>query len=128
MRRPVKKAVSVLCTACVVYGAARCISMAQLKRPDIILEDNTSSVTTAHVIAEETPVFYDGGEFEALININTASERELITLNGIGEKIAQRIIHYREENDGFKSIEDIKKVSGIGESKFQKIKDCICVE
>ena len=61
-----------------------------------------------------------------LININTASESELMSLPGIGEVTAKAIIDYREENP-FKSIEDIKNVSGIGDSKYDRIKDYICV-
>lgn len=59
------------------------------------------------------------------ININTASESELDTLPGIGPSTALKIIKYREENGKFKSIEDIKEVSGIGESKYEQIKDLI---
>ena len=59
------------------------------------------------------------------ININTASESELDTLRGIGPSTALKIIKYREENGKFKSIEDIKEVSGIGESKYEQIKDLI---
>lgn len=61
-----------------------------------------------------------------LININTATESELMSLPGIGEVTAKAIIDYREENP-FKSIEDIKNVSGIGDSKYDRIKDYICV-
>jgi competence protein ComEA len=64
----------------------------------------------------------------SLININTATQEELETLPGIGSAIALRIITYREENGKFSSIEDIKKVSGIGDSKFSNIKDLICVQ
>lgn len=64
----------------------------------------------------------------ALININTASQTELETLNGIGPSIASRIITYREENGKFKTIEDIKNVTGIGESKYENIKDFITVK
>ncbi|RLA94334.1 MAG: hypothetical protein DRG25_02750 [Deltaproteobacteria bacterium] len=62
------------------------------------------------------------------VNINTASAEELATLKGVGEKIAQAIIEYREANGPFKSIEDIKNVKGIGEKKFEEIKDSITVE
>jgi competence protein ComEA len=62
------------------------------------------------------------------ININTASSKELEELPGIGEVLAQRIVSYRETNGPFKSIEDLKKVSGIGERKFEAIKDLIVVE
>lgn len=59
------------------------------------------------------------------ININNATETELQTISGIGESKAQAIIKYRNENGEFKTIEDIKKVSGIGDSAFEKIKDKI---
>ena len=59
------------------------------------------------------------------ININNASLLELISLPGIGEKRAQAIIEYREKIGGFKSKEDIKKVRGIGEGIYTKIKDII---
>ena len=59
------------------------------------------------------------------ISINTAGISELITLNGIKEARAKKIIEYRETNGPFKSIEEIKNVSGIGEGIFAKIKDYI---
>jgi competence protein ComEA len=62
-----------------------------------------------------------------LININTASQAELETLPGIGPALAQRIIQYREKNGNFLTIEDIKNVSGIGEKRFEQLKDQITV-
>ena len=59
------------------------------------------------------------------VNINTASKEELDTLPGIGESTANKIINYRKENGKFKTIEEIKEVSGIGDSKFEDIKDLI---
>lgn len=59
------------------------------------------------------------------ININTATQTELETLPGIGSSTALKIINYRKENGKFKSIEDIKNVNGIGDSKYNKIKDMI---
>lgn len=61
----------------------------------------------------------------AKININTATQTELETLPGIGPSTALKIIAYRKEKGKFKTIEDIKEVSGIGESKFNNIKDSI---
>lgn len=63
----------------------------------------------------------------SLININTASQTELETLTGIGPSTALKIINYRKEAGKFKTIEDIKNVPGIGEAKFEAIKDQICV-
>jgi competence protein ComEA len=59
------------------------------------------------------------------ISINKGTIKELTTLTGIGESKARKIIEYREKNGPFSKIEDIKKVSGIGESIFAKIKDDI---
>ncbi len=61
------------------------------------------------------------------VNINSATVEELTTLNGVGEAKAQKIIEYRNTNGLFKSIEDIKNVSGIGETFYEKIKDSITI-
>lgn len=61
------------------------------------------------------------------VNINRADAQTLATIDGIGEKTAQRIIEYRQRNGEFASIENIMDVSGIGEKKFEDIKDSICV-
>lgn len=60
------------------------------------------------------------------ISINSASKEELMTLPGIGEKTALKIIEYRKVQ-AFKSIEDIKNVKGIGDKKYEKIKDLIVI-
>ena len=62
-----------------------------------------------------------------IININTASKEELMTLPGIGEVRAEEIINYRSNNGSFKTIDDIKNVSGIGEELFEEIKASITV-
>ncbi len=61
------------------------------------------------------------------VNLNTATKTQLMTLPGIGEAKADSIIAYREKNGGFSSIEDIKKIEGIKEGVFSKIKDSIAV-
>lgn len=66
-------------------------------------------------------------EHSGLININTASVSELTGVSGIGESRAQAIIDYREKNGAFKSVEEIKKVDGIKDGLFAKIKDYITV-
>lgn len=62
-----------------------------------------------------------------LVNINTATQTELETLDGIGPSTAKKIIDYREENGKFNSIEEIQNVSGIGDAKYEAIKNDICV-
>lgn len=62
-----------------------------------------------------------------VININTASQAELETLPGVGSAIASKIIKYRDEKGKFKKKEDIKNVSGIGDSKYEKLKNYIKV-
>lgn len=63
----------------------------------------------------------------AQVNINTADKKELMTLEGIGVKKAEAIIEYRSTSK-FNSIEDLKKVNGIGDKLFDKIKTSITVD
>lgn len=90
-----------------------------------IIEENTAQETTqktSQTTANKT------NSNTKKVNINTALQTELETLPGIGPSIATKIITYRKENGYFKTIEDIKEVSGIGESKFNNIKDLITVK
>ena len=64
---------------------------------------------------------------EGIVNINKATESELMTLPGIGSSRAADIVRYRTDNGRFQTIEDIMKVSGIKEAAFNKIKNYICV-
>lgn len=64
---------------------------------------------------------------ENKVNINTATQNELDQLPGIGPSIAQRIIEYREEKGNFQKIEDVQNVKGIGDAKYEEIKDKITV-
>ncbi len=65
---------------------------------------------------------------ENMININTDNKYELMQLPGIGSSKADAILEYRKENGDFHTIEELKKVSGIGESTFEKLKHLIYVE
>ena len=64
---------------------------------------------------------------KGMVDLNSAGKEELMTLEGIGEKRAGDIIAYREQHGGFRSIEEIKQVSGIKESSYAKIADKIYV-
>lgn len=85
------------------------------------------------VLLGETPIVDNGDEDmstdheKALININTATKAELVSLEGIGEVLADRIIEYRETNGPFQSTQDLLKVHGIGEGKLAAILDKITV-
>lgn len=61
----------------------------------------------------------------APISLSTATQADLEQLDGIGPALAQRIIEYREQNGGFKSIDQLQEVSGIGEKRFEALKDSI---
>lgn len=77
--------------------------------------------------ADSAAVASGAGSSSGLVNINTASAAELQTLSGIGPSTAQSIIDERTQNGAFASVDDLMRVSGIGEKKLAKIKDCICV-
>ena len=85
----------------------------------------TEIIEVNNCIEVTTPIKKDNES--DIVNINTASLEELMTVSGIGESKAKNIIEYRSTNGKFNTIEDIKNISGIGESLFNKIKDKIKV-
>lgn len=89
---------------------------------------NIGLINTKTVITNSSEV---GGTNESndsdKININTGAKEDLTKLPRVGEAIAQRIIDHREKEGEFKSVEDIKDVSGIGEKMFENIKDQITI-
>lgn len=88
--------------------------------PKIIEEDDVESN-----VSQQEPI---NNENETdLININTASKEELKELKGIGDTLADNIIEYRKYTK-FENIEDILNVNGIGNSKFEAIREYICVD
>ena len=106
-----------------------------LKDGQKIYIPNKSEIMQAEMIVTEENgeevLIDDGGDLEEIngkININTAGIEQLEKLSGIGEGTAIKIIEYRKDNGKFKSIEDLKNVSGIGDAKFNSIKNNICVD
>ncbi|AFS39947.1 helix-hairpin-helix domain-containing protein [Leuconostoc gelidum subsp. gasicomitatum] len=69
----------------------------------------------------------ESGQEMTKINLNTATAEELQTLEGVGEKKAEQIIAYREAHDGFKKLDEIKEVSGIGAKRFETMQDKITI-
>ena len=88
---------------------------------------NINDETDIEIVIENAGenVLEDNNEKSSKVNINTATQTELETLNGVGPSTALKIINYRKENGKFNSIEEIKNVSGIGNSTFEKIKEYI---
>ena len=69
-----------------------------------------------------------GKETGKLVNINTATQSELESLPGIGPSLAKKIMDFRQKNGAFKSTQDLMAVQGIGEKKFEQLKNLITVK
>jgi len=94
-----------------------------------ILEDG-EKVYIPFSIEELEPDFtnkYTTDNKNTLVNINTANKQQLITLPQVGDSIADKIIDYRTTNGEFKSIDEIKNVSGIGDKAFEEMKNLITI-
>ncbi len=81
----------------------------------------SSGITTAYAAPESKAAV------QAPVNLNQASAEELIALKGIGPKMAERIIAYRTEHGPFKTADQLVQVKGIGNAKFEKLKDKVTV-
>ena len=87
--------------------------------------ENAVDVTTS---APASATSGTGQVKSALVNLNTATEADFQTISGIGQKRAQDIIAYREANGRFKSVDDLKNVSGIGAKTLEKLKEYVTVD
>ncbi len=107
------------------------------KKDEVVKTTNSTTVTKNQEIPNDAAISNNNTDSQdsssandqsnTLIDINTATTAELAKLNGIGTAKAQDIIDYRTKNGSFKTIEDIKNVSGIGDALYAKIKDYITV-
>ena len=102
------------------------IKIPSASEEDIGDEDIIDSKSGDNIIIEENTL--SSNNSTQTININKATEKEFETLPGIGPSLASKIIEYRNQNGKFESIEDIKNVNGIGDNKYEKIKDLITVK
>ena len=87
-----------------------------------------AAIGVTPVMAQEKPAPQEKpAAASSQINLNTASQAQLETLPGVGAATAKRIIEYRDKNGGFKKIEELMNVRGIGEKSFLKLKPLIVV-
>jgi len=105
-----------------VTAAFLCLLLGLFLGSRMGVQADTYTVSTEKPVPQEEVV-----PPEVVVNINTASAEDLAVLPGIGNALALRIVEYREQNGSFGKIEDIMKVSGIGEGKFSDIRDQITV-
>ena len=96
------------------------IDLAGLKQ-----DADISSFSLNKVLSDSEVIVIPAKKEEKLISINSAGLEELCMLPGVGPAIAERIIAYRDENAGFKSLADIMNVKGIGKATYEKIKGYI---
>lgn len=115
----IKKNVSYSTTSCTTssYTIDNCTST-----NSSVIETTSAPSSTSTTTSSDT-----SSTISTIVNINTATLEELTTLSGIGTTKAQAIITYRTEHGNFTQIEDLKNVSGIGDSTFEKIKANITI-
>lgn len=117
---------SILACACLILAAflfglylGRNISGTEIQTSVLTPQTTPSSVSSSQSTSSSAT------QTDGKININTADLYTLMTLPGIGETYAQRIIDYRNANGPFQDISDIKNVDGIGEKRYESIKNLI---
>ncbi len=94
-----------------------------VSQPSQDISESLSTSSEDEVSLVESVASVQGAELK--IDLNAASLEELDSLPGIGPVLAQRIIDYREQNDGFRSVSEIVNVNGIGEKTYEKIADLV---
>ena len=113
------------------------VHMTNILPPTAPVQEMTTTESVTYPQAEQPPAVMpeqatpsatvSSRDAQGRININTASRSELMDLPGIGSSLSERIVDYRNANGPFRSIEEIRNVSGIGERRFEAIMDKITV-
>lgn len=117
----------------IVYSTEEIENFKESKKEIIYIENececpdniNDACITATSIVSNTLNDNNSNVQTNKLISINTGTVDELMLLDGIGESKAKSIIEYREKNGNFKSLEEIKNVSGIGDVAYSKIKDSI---
>ncbi len=96
---------------------------------DITLDDEVllDAINENQILKHQDKIVIPIKQDIPCISINYADQETLMQIKGIGEKMAERIINYRNENGLFQSIEALKEVKGIGDKTFEKMKDQLCI-
>lgn len=119
-----------------IEGAGGITSNANLKNINLAYEVTDGekiyipNISEQEEDAEEVTVLTENtsSSSKGKININKATVSELTSIPGVGNSTAEKIVSYRDKNGKFSSIDDIKNVSGIGDAKYEKLKDYITVK
>ena len=106
----------------IIYTKDQVANFKKIKEEEKIVQDKCNQVDENSL---KNDACIKTEEITTKVSINNSTKEQLMTLQGIGESKANDIIKYREENGPFNSIEDIKKVPGIGENLFAQIKEDI---
>jgi len=114
---------TLIATVCVGLGIY--VQQREKQYKSFFVERNNANAVIAPTLEKQ---YDETDEEKVMVNINTDYVYELMQLDGIGEKTAERIIEFRKENGNFEVIEDLMRVEGIGEKKFEDIKEHIYVE
>lgn len=98
-----------------------------LNEVELLEDSDISTISGLEVLHNNQIIYIDKVISEDKISINGSSIEQLVKLPGIGEQIAKRIVDYREYNGSFIKLEDLMNVKGIGQAKYEKIKEYICL-
>lgn len=111
--------------AVVIFGIWYCINYEKLNTENINVAENTEIYAKNSIDKSED---LEENNSYKIININNASYYELISLPNIGDKTANKIIDYRNKNNGFKSVEEIMNIDGVGQKTYDEIKKYLTIQ